>query len=652
MTKDGTNKQESFIAIQHALIDEGIINSDQLFDEIKNFNIFSDREFFLHFINSIFNCVAIRPKRTNFYLSVIFSIRDQIFQQFPLINCYHHPILSKFFDEMRLHKAYDENRQYLFLGIETHQELLQFIIDDNLGEFQDFLSKTNTDINLTIQVDTLFIYQSMASLLELASLFGSVRIFKFLLLREATITSSLPYFVLAGGNYELIHICESQNIQLTAIDAVSYAIQYWHNDIVEYLAPSSFDVLPISAKYYNLELLFKSVKEVPKNMKSRYLYYNDFRLACFYASERAYLESVRILCDIEPLIVEKCDYYNNYMIHYATKTNILDVIRFICNLPYSDLNVNDGFTFTPLFIAVNQGYLDAIDLLCSYSKVDLNHQDYHGNTALFYAIKQGSIDSVRIFMKYCSRLISDIRNNEGLTYLHAAIQSKSLEIVKLIYEFDNDLCLIGNKTNSTVLTYSIAYGTPEIVNFFGHISKIDVNATNKNGIAALHLAVRDIDKLKILWNIPNIDLNIPNDRGIYLLFYFYNTPLHLAASNGFIDSVSFLLQFESVNYNAINNYGNSPIFAAAENKQLSIVNLLLQQKDIEINNVNKAGILILLDFFYETLLHQAVKSDEINIVRSVIEKTPDLIHIKSNSGLEPIEMTQNTEIIQFLQSKS
>lgn len=179
-----------------------------------------------------------------------------------------------------------------------------------------------------------------------------------------------------------------------------------------------------------------------------------------------------------------------------------------------------------------------------------------------------------------------MKNNKQLTYMHIAIMTKKLEIVRLINDLNKNLRLIGNKTKSSPLIYSISYGTPAIVEYLCSFENVDVNLKNIHGIAALHLAVENPQILLILCRNKNIDLNIRNDQG--------NAPLHLAASKGKIESVRILLQFEDVDVNALNDYGNCPLFLASENGFLDIVKMLCGNKLVDKDIKNKSGVDCLL----------------------------------------------------------
>ncbi|OHT15586.1 fetal globin-inducing factor [Tritrichomonas foetus] len=76
------------------------------------------------------------------------------------------------------------------------------------------------------------------------------------------------------------------------------------------------------------------------------------------------------------------------------------------------------------------------------------------------------------------------------------------------------------------------------------------------------------------------------------MFYFiiYNTPLHIAASEGNFEAIQILLDINEVNVNALNHFGQTPFNLAAENGKLDCLELLLKYKKVDPTITNQAGI--------------------------------------------------------------
>ena len=80
------------------------------------------------------------------------------------------------------------------------------------------------------------------TLIEYAAFFGSLSIFKFLLLNHASITNKLLDDAIAGGNTEIIHICQQYKCNVQ-INSFQMAIKYYHNDILAWLIENNQNLI-------------------------------------------------------------------------------------------------------------------------------------------------------------------------------------------------------------------------------------------------------------------------------------------------------------------------------------------------------------------------------------------------------------------------
>lgn len=102
-----------------------------------------------------------------------------------------------------------QNREKIFNTLPLHK----IIHDDDIDAFQSTLSQNNFNINYNLN---LFYYEqilneSKLSLIQIAAIYGSLKIFKFLWIQpNIIIDDSLIYYAIWGRNYEIIHICEGK----------------------------------------------------------------------------------------------------------------------------------------------------------------------------------------------------------------------------------------------------------------------------------------------------------------------------------------------------------------------------------------------------------------------------------------------------------
>ena len=101
------------------------------------------------------------------------------------------------------------------------------------------------------------------TLIEYAAFFGSIQIFKFLLLNEVELTSSLWLYAIHGQNAEIIHILEENKVKLPNDfyeKCFVEAVKCHHNDIANYFKDNFIlekdvneNIFTCCFRYYNYE---------------------------------------------------------------------------------------------------------------------------------------------------------------------------------------------------------------------------------------------------------------------------------------------------------------------------------------------------------------------------------------------------------------
>lgn len=177
----------------------------------------------------------------------------------------------------------------------------------------------------------------------------------------------------------------------------------------------------------------------------------------------------------------------------------------------------------------------------------------------------------------------------------------------------NKVCEI--EENRNLLHYSCVCGDIYYIKKILKMENIDVNCISKFGNNAL-IDVKDLSKMKLLLNHPDIDVNIIVNRDIYnemkecykfdksissiesfdsdeyydycakVTNYDIFTPLIKYILDGNVKAVKLLLQHPKIDVNLpINSF--SPLMYAIHNRQIKIARMLLQREDIDINYRNK-----------------------------------------------------------------
>lgn len=182
----------------------------------------------------------------------------------------------------------------------NHHQIAEIIRNDEIQQFQEIIAQTNISLKSRIPYsfyeDCQFINNKndMPHLIDFASFFGSINIFKFLWINDVKGSSSTFNYAIAGGNYEIIHLLES--IYKNSIDKNSqnYSILFHRNDIYSYLQDTydiefSLSQFFSSIGSYNTEIFVRLLPQAfEKIKKSEFLilFFNEknFLFTLFYVS--------------------------------------------------------------------------------------------------------------------------------------------------------------------------------------------------------------------------------------------------------------------------------------------------------------------------------------------------------------------------------
>ena len=156
--------------------------------------------------------------------------------------------------------------------------ILYFIHEDDVDKFQSFLNKMNLPIDNPIKVSCYDIncYENI-SLIDYASLVGSIKCFKFLFMNNALITPRTLNYAIISENTEIIHLIDRKlrknNKSIRYLSMLSTAIDFHSPDIFEWL------ILPDENKiesYTNNNFVFcanKCVDELSFSILEKILIY-------------------------------------------------------------------------------------------------------------------------------------------------------------------------------------------------------------------------------------------------------------------------------------------------------------------------------------------------------------------------------------------
>lgn len=182
-------------------------------------------------------------------------------------------------------------RQQRRIG-QNDNEICIMIRDDSVDEFARFIGRTNVSLNSTINTS---IYETNAlllnhssTLIQYTAFYGSIKIFKYLLLHNVQLDPEIWPYAIHGRNYDITHLLESIEIEIPIKvynDIFVEIIRSHHNEFFDYMISNHSDIqeqmdnlalLDIAYESYNYQLIPEFLTDCPN------LVYQSFVNACQY----------------------------------------------------------------------------------------------------------------------------------------------------------------------------------------------------------------------------------------------------------------------------------------------------------------------------------------------------------------------------------
>jgi len=231
------------------------------------------------------------------------------------------------------------------------------------------------------------------------------------------------------------------------------------------------------------------------------------------------------------------------------------------------------------------------------------------STPLTEAVLHGRNEIAKILMKRGANMNS---RGKGWTPLFECVDSENADALKMLVQAGADINGKNNK-GAPLLLYAIGNNgrqTNKKIVLFLLERGARVTAKADSGDTALHLAADRADnELAKLLLSKGADVNARNEGGF--------TALHLAAAIGDNKLVKLLLA-KGAQVDARDEKGHTPLMFAAGRDHPDAMNTLLKA-GAEINAKNKRGETA-ADMNGETALHNAVKSQNVELLKLLIDK--------------------------------
>ncbi|KAJ9686357.1 hypothetical protein PVL29_015319 [Vitis rotundifolia] len=316
---------------------------------------------------------------------------------------------------------------------------------------------------------------------------------------------------------------------------------------------------------------------------------------------------------------------------------ILDSISSEKKLPRSEiLSQVSRQNNTCLHIAVSFGHHELAKYIVGLCPDLIKKTNSKGDTALHIAARKNDLSFVKFAMDSCpsgsgasrdveqaEQSLLKIVNKEGNTVLHEALinRCKQEKQVEILIKADPQVAYYPNKEGKSPLYLAAEAHYFHVVEA---IRKSEVEEhMNREAKPAVHGAILGKNK-EMLEKILALKLVHQTDEH-------GRTPLHYAASIGYLEGVQMLLDQSNFDRYQKDVEGFLPIHVASMRGHVDIVKELLQVSCDSIEWLSKHG---------ENILHVAAKYGKDNVVHFVLKKkgVENLINEKDKDGNTPLHL--------------
>ena len=319
------------------------------------------------------------------------------------------------------------------------------------------------------------------------------------------------------------------------------------------------------------------------------------------------------------------------ILHIACKEGKLTLVKHLIENYQALVNLRDNVGLTPLHYAGWSGSVELTECLmtCNY---DVSDTDSGGRTILHHACHQGKQTLAKhLVEKYPA--LGTLRDNNGLSPLHCAGFSGSIELTEYLIDYHCDI----HDTDSggrTILHHACYKDKLTLVKHLVENYPALMSMIDNKGLTPLH-CVGCSGSVEMTEYLTNCHCDIADtDSG-------GRTILHYACQEGKLTLVKHLAE----NYQALltirDNDSMTPLHIAGWSGSVELTKYLITCHSIALDTDNNGW----------TILHYACQEGKLTLVKHLVENYPALLALRNKYGMTPLHtagLSGSVELTEYL----
>ena len=328
------------------------------------------------------------------------------------------------------------------------------------------------------------------------------------------------------------------------------------------------------------------------------------------------------------------DYNGMAPVHVACEEGSLSIVKYIIDHSPLSLDMSDSFGRTPLLIAAFSQNLPIIRYLNS-KNCNISILDDKGFNVIHISAKGGSLDILRFFVdgRYCN---PDITDASGRTPLYLSAQEGHLEIVEYLLDSPSynkprvELVDMADSNGNTALHAACSQGHPDIVSTIAGAYKslnIEIYSINEKRQSPLHLAAANGHVNTVVSLLSATTGTTNHEKLLGAVDGDGCSPLHLACQNGHYRMTLYLSEVYPANVYSVNNNEEGLLHGAAESGNKDLIQFLVESHGLDPESQDKDGV---------TCLHILAKQGDKEIYEYLVPRVKNNPTPKDKAGRSPL----------------